>query len=502
MPSRTASPLGNHTPSSSSTKETPPFQDDDQASETTALLPGPSSASLPSSESFPTLSSSFRISHKRFRLSVPSPRTALLTLLVLLLVATGVIIPLIYFVYIPHRLRDALSGNNSDLKEFRILSVNPDKSIDVRVRAVAHNEDVPPVQVTMQPTLFSFLHIGQQQKDVKEQQEHKKKRPHRDGDNSGSGSAPARRRKTSLSTVVGSMQFPGLVIPKGSVDVPFEFESTVAHLDVAYIKSFVRDLMGGSSGGGGGGGGGEQAPAPPQVFRMQASPMMSLQRVGSWVVPMENNFVFDKEIVSAPNASLFNTTVVSYNVTYSLPLRIFANVTFNNPTPFSFAAQNMSLLFSIYYESSRILDMVIPPSTNLRLGVNTNATISGTSVPSGMTALMKLIGEYAESKPSILNMKDFSLEAQDENQAPIPWMNDVLKEVDFEVEVPGATEDEGDKDDGSILGSSTLLRYVGKAARARERVERAAGLVRRVFQNVVPPTPRRMGRRTVAVAGR
>ncbi|KAJ3156391.1 hypothetical protein HDU89_004173 [Geranomyces variabilis] len=497
MPSRTASPLGDHTSSSSSTKETPPYQDDDdQASETTALLPGPSSASLPSSESSPALSSSFRIGHKRFRLSVPSPRTALLTLLVLLLVATSVILPLIYFVYIPHRLRDALSGNNSDLKEFRILSVNPDKSIDVRVRAVAHNEDVPPVQVTMQPTLFSFLHIGQQQKDVKEQQEHTKKRPHRDGDD-GSGSAPARRRKTSLSTVVGSMQFPGLVIPKGSVDVPFEFESTVAHLDVAYIRSFVRDLMGGSSGGGGG----EQAPAPPQVFRMQASPMMSLQRVGSWVVPMENTVVFDKENVSAPNASLFNTTVVSYNVTYSLPLKIFANVTFNNPTPFSFAAQNMSLLFSIYYDSSRILDMVIPPSTNLRLGVNTNATISGTSVPSGMTALMKLIGEYAESKPSILNMKDFSLEAQDEKQALIPWMNEVLKEVDFEVEVPGATEDEKDNDD-SILGSSTLLRYVGKAARARERVERAAGLVRRVFQNVVPPTPRGMGRRTVAVAGR
>ncbi|KAJ3161170.1 cell wall biogenesis protein [Geranomyces michiganensis] len=450
----------------------PPLNDDSDhaATETTALLPGPSSPSL--APSSPESSCSFSLGGKRFRPAWPSAHTALFALLALLLLATCVILPIVYLVYIPHRLRDALSGNNSDIKEFRIVSINSD-SVDVHVRAVAHNEDVPPVQVTMQPTLFSFLHIGQQQRQEQkhfveldaEKTSKKQHKPHHDnGDGSG------HRRSAPLSTLVGSMQFPGLVIPKGSVDVPFEFESTVAHLDVAFIQSFLRDLLGG---------GGDAARAA-QVFRMQASPMMSLQRVGSWVVPMENTIVFDQDNVSAPNASQFNITVISKDITFvsAVQYKLFANLTFTNPTAFSFAAQNVSVLFSIYYENSRIVDMVIPPTTNLVQGINTNATVSGLTVPSGWPALMKLVGEYAAPNTTTVRMRDFKLKYHDDDnndhrRERLPWVSDLLREVDFEVEIPGASEED---EDDSFFGSGMLLYYASKVERARKGVARAAGL--------------------------
>lgn len=219
-----------------------------EATERTPLLPTTTTDETPDTTS----------TKKSF--SLPSRRTTLLSIFALLVLITSIVLPIVYFVYIPKRLREALNGNNADLKEAHIIAIQND-SVVVRIRAIAHNDEIPPVEVTMQPTLFSFLNV---QSGVVQS-----------GDVSG--------ESDQLIINIGSLLFPGLTVPKGREDVSMDFVTAFEHLNVPFVQQFVRKLVKGGD-----------KPISPQIFRMQASPVLSLQRIGSWVVPMQNNVVFDK----------------------------------------------------------------------------------------------------------------------------------------------------------------------------------------------------------------
>ncbi|KAI8919886.1 hypothetical protein DFJ77DRAFT_450352 [Powellomyces hirtus] len=366
------------------------------------------------------------------RWATPSRRTVAFGVLAVILISLTVTLPIVYLVVIPHRLRQALSGSSPQLQEAHLIAINND-SITLRVRALAHNDDIPPVQVTMQPTLFALTTVN----------------PH---------------NRNPLT--VGSLQFPGLVIPQGTVDVPIDFTSDVKHLNVPFITSFVKALMG------------KQAPMPPQRFRMQASPMMSLHNIGSWVVPMENTIVFDKDAVSAPDASNMNITVVAKELTpvSALQFKLFANMSFDNPLPVSFAAQHISVLFSVFYDGTRIVDMTIPPTTHLVLGHNTNATIAGLTHPDGLPKLMRLVGEYAAGNASVVQIKHFRLRYEKKREK-LPWIETIIRDIDFQVNVPGASEE----DDGAVVPFwiQPLTSLLPAAHRARKVITNARRLARR-----------------------
>ncbi|TPX53682.1 hypothetical protein PhCBS80983_g06238 [Powellomyces hirtus] len=372
------------------------------------------------------------------RWAAPSRHTVAFGVLAVILISLTVTLPIVYLVVIPHRLCKALSGSSPQLQEAHLIAINND-SITLRVRALAHNDDIPPVQVTMQPTLFALMTVN----------------PH---------------NRNPLT--VGSLQFPGLVIPRGTVDVPIDFTSDVKHLNVPFITSFVKGLMG------------KQTPTtalPPQRFWMQASPMMSLHNIGAWVVPMENTMVFDKDAISAPDASNMNITVVAKELTpvSALQFKLFANMSFDNPLPVSFAAQHISVLFSVFYDGTRIVDMTIPPTTHLVLGHNTNATIAGLTHPDGLPKLMHLVGEYAAGNASVVQIKNVRLRYEKKREK-LPWIETIIRDIDFEVHVPGASEED---DDGALVvvpfWIQPLTSLLPAAHRARKVIKNAHRLARR-----------------------
>ncbi|KAI8825312.1 uncharacterized protein EV422DRAFT_254758 [Fimicolochytrium jonesii] len=317
--------------------------------------------------------------------------------LLVLTFATSVAFLCVYFIYIPHKLRDALAGNDADVRGVHIVSLNPD-GVVLSMNAVAHNDEIPPVDVTMQPTLFSLLKVDNTQ-------------------------------ESHESHIVGSMQFPGLEVAKGSPEVPIEFVSSVDHLNVPVLRELIRAALNKSA-----------DVAPVQMFVMQASPMMTLHGLGSWIVPMQNAIVFDKNNVSTPDTSKLNASV-TYNVTMeSLSVyKINIHASFDNPTVVSYAPQPFSLQFSMFYDGTRVMDFVLPPTTHLTLGRNTNLTVLGTSLPAGIGKLMEFVGKYAAGDTTTVLFKRFRPKYV-KKMHRLRWLEEVLKEVDFEVEVPGATE--------------------------------------------------------------
>ncbi|KND01019.1 uncharacterized protein SPPG_04113 [Spizellomyces punctatus DAOM BR117] len=379
------------------------------------------------------------------RFTLPNRRTILLSLLVVGILILGVVVPVVYFVVIPDRLREALNGNGADIRQIHVIDIQNDR-IALRVRGLAHNDDVPPVRVTMHPTLFSFLNIaGATQESVK--------------------TLKSDMEISEEELRIGSLQFPGLVVPRGAVSVPIDFVSAVEHLNIPLIERLLSSLLKGG-----------EEPMPPQMFRLQASPLMSLQHVGSWVIPLQNNIFFDPSKTSAPDLSQFNITLVdsSYtpNATDPSQLLLFANLSFDNPTVLSFAPQNISVLFSIHYENDRIVDVMIPSSTTqLAQGHNSNATVYGSTVPpEGTMKLMQLVGKYAEGENTTVVLKNFRLEYE-QRRASLPWIEDILADMEFEVEIPAPEESD---DDGLRRAQTFGINTVKTTGRTRKALSAAS----------------------------
>ncbi|TPX72144.1 hypothetical protein SpCBS45565_g00651 [Spizellomyces sp. 'palustris'] len=388
------------------------------------------------------------ISERSPRVPLPNRRTILLSLLVVAILILGVVVPVVYFVVIPDRLREALNGNSSDIRQIHVIDIQNDR-IALRVRGLAHNDDVPPVRVTMHPTLVSFLNF--------------------DGATQESVQPLKNDMDISEELRIGSLQFPGLVVPRGAISVPIDFVSSVEHLNIPLIERLLRSLLKGG-----------EKPMPPQMFRLQASPLMSLQHVGSWVIPLQNNILFDQSKTSAPDLSQFNITLVESsctpNATDKSQYILFANISFDNPSVLSFAPQNITILFSIHYENDRIVDVMIPSSTTrLVQGHNSNATVYGSTVSSnGTTKLLQLVGKYAEGENTTVVLKNFRLEYE-QGRTSLPWIEGILADVEFEVEIPGAEE----SDDDALRMANTFDIDTGKTTGRTKKALSAASR----FQN-------------------
>ncbi|KAJ3189852.1 hypothetical protein HDU85_000136 [Gaertneriomyces sp. JEL0708] len=329
----------------------------------------------------------------------------------------------LYCAYIPNKLRTALNGDGTELTLFHISSLHKD-GIAVHVKGVSLNEDIAPMDVTLQPSVFSVAHVQNPET---------------------SPETPSHVAVSEGDTgrLVGSLRFPGLLVPKGSTSVSIDFRSTVENLNIPFIKQFIAAIAS------------YEHKEARFAFRMQASPKVNLHGVGSWVVPMKKNFLYDKDEMVTPDLSSYNVTLVDKSITPvqepSQPMfyRFYAKASFFNPTILSFAPLGFSVRFSGFYDGQRIVDVVLPSTMQLQLQHNHNATISGSTVPETLGKLMELVGEYAEGHDTTITLKHFAV-AYDDGRQRVPWLEEILRDLEIDVDIPGAQEEE----DGLLLGGA------------------------------------------------
>ncbi|KAJ3021570.1 hypothetical protein HKX48_008237 [Thoreauomyces humboldtii] len=365
-------------------------------------------------------------------------RQAVAAIFILLLIATSIALPLVYFLYIPHRLHEALSDGHADFRSLHIIAVKPE-GVQVRVQALSRNDPVPPVDVTLQSTLVSVL-------------------------------AGDRR--------IAALQFPGISVPRGSSEVEVDFEALLGHIDTKFFSKLVRKGV---------------TSIPHQTLRILASPMLSLRGIGSWVVPVEQFATVDHGTLPPLNGTQYNVTLVDQSATpiSFTQYRLSAVLAFSNPHPVSFAPQLFSLCFSIYYEDQRVIDVALPSTTHLVQGRNVNATVKGLTVAGGFTLLMKLVGEYAAGNASDVTVSGFSLAYEDDDVERLDWLETILRELTFDVEVPGASGDDDDEDGEGVWMAGLVGSVVRIATQTFVKANSKGGFVEKV-KGMVRRTPFRI----------
>ncbi|KAI9105638.1 hypothetical protein DFS34DRAFT_600186 [Phlyctochytrium arcticum] len=381
----------------------------------------------------------------------PTRKTILLSVMAFLIMSTKIILPIIYLVIIPKQLETALNGNMADIKSLTIQKIGP-SGVMIGVEAEAVNEQVPPVDVTLHPTVFSFLHWKDPSQELRNEER---------GD---------QNRRDDGTLRIGTMQFPGVSVPRGAKTVPISFESMVTNLDIPFLKEFVHRLVKSQ----------RKGPLPPQMFNLQADPLVALHHVGSWVVPMHSDILFDQSQVPEPDMEQYNLTVTDYSVTPTPsgnPLgSVSVTASFNNPTQFSLRAQDFGFQFSIYNDGVAIATVKFPREMHIDQGLNTNFKLRVDTISENVTTLMKLICKYSEGSNTTLVLKDFGLDYADGKSGSVPWVEEVLEELNFVVEVPGKDrEDDGDDGDDPCDGGAELLGKIFAESGADGLIKKLSG---------------------------
>ncbi|KAJ3034536.1 hypothetical protein HDV00_004949 [Rhizophlyctis rosea] len=353
----------------------------------------------------------------------PSRRLILLTTLSVILITFAITFPILYCVYIPRRLQEGANGGAPDVKLFQIVALR-NESVDVRVQAVVHNKDVPPIDVIMEPCLYSIRGSTGKVESSPDKKDEKIEEPQ---------------------ALIGSMQFPGLVTPHGVQDVDLDFASSLDALNVTYIRNTLDGLV-------------MKTNNDTKVFAIEATPVMRIPHLGSWVIQMGNKVVVNPTNTTTPDTTPYNPRLI--NGTYTITttpqgydqIHLFANTSFTNPTPLSILPQNISLSFSLYYKHDRVLDVSIPSSTlSVAQGENTNKTVYAESVPENTFRLFQLLEEYSEGKTNVVVVRRIGL-GYDEGRrgGALEWVEEMVGAWEIEVELPGAKEGQNGGGGGGV----------------------------------------------------
>ncbi|KAI8921767.1 hypothetical protein BC831DRAFT_437593 [Entophlyctis helioformis] len=238
------------------------------------------------------------------------------------------------------------------------------------------------------------------------------------------------------------LSLPTIAIPRNTRSVALTYTTQVWDLNLGLIADTLRNILRF----------GVDGPLAVDV-QTEALPRFHIARFGAWDVPM-NRIVSLLPFTGPPfNTSALNATLVDSKVDIipqpsgRLQYKIFATCAFDNPTPITVSPQRLELIAGVYHGAVHLLDVTLPAdSVRLGPGRNTAWRVQALSDPDHTDKLMDLVGEVAEGRNVTVTIRDVrarfvaineTAAAAAARRGRMEWLTDLLRLIEFDYTVVG-----------------------------------------------------------------